>query len=521
VQRSKRVIKHGAECRIDDMYEFHHGPHATFSCTAAGIIYKAKLRKDNTNYAIKQVNKDYFGKSEDAWRNELELLMELDNPNIAKIFELWEDEKHVYLVMEYCRGGNIGDLHLRRKLDISEGAIAILVRQMVSAVCHLHQHGLVHGHVCVQNFLFSEPLVQHLEILDMVVKLIDYGLTHKFTWPEEHKKANCDSKSRKALSQRRVLDLRDLTCKAPEQLEGTQRPVAGSDIWALGVVTFYLICGRYPFTREEGNYKYEKVKCAQFDFLPKDVWSHVSHDCKRFISLCLQASAEARPSAINLMSAPWMAKAANALLDRNHDLNEEVKSRKMHCPLDAPLPSATDVIDHLKVMHKLSSFQKIAMTTAAHRLPTSRLKYVHRQFEIMDTNGDGVLTAHEMYTCLESAGLDGQELLEILKDIDTDADGVIEYTEFVATMFEFQKTLQESTAWSVFRVFDQDSSGNVSKKEIKQMLCDPGTATKLENSLPNVSISSVIREFDKDGDGQVGFEEFRELLLRSDGGAGD
>jgi len=61
----------------------------------------------------------------------------------------------------------------------------------------------------------------------------------------------------------------------------------------------------------------------------------------------------------------------------------------------------------------------------------------------------------------------------------------------------------------------------VSKKEIKQMLCDPGTATKLENSLPNVSISSVIREFDKDGDGQVGFEEFRELLLRSDGGAGD
>merc|ERR1719277_2325838 len=94
-----------------------------------------------------------------------------------------------------------------------------------------------------------------------------------------------------------------------------------------------------------------------------------------------------------------------------------------------------------------------------------------------------------------------------------DGDGVIEYTEFLAATYEFQQSIQEHAVLDIFRMFDQDGSGKVTKAEILQAL-GHGQASNLEHSFPDLNVDTVLRDLDKDGDGEIDAEEFKQLLLK-------
>merc|ERR1711990_914819 len=84
----------------------------------------------------------------------------------------------------------------------------------------------------------------------------------------------------------------------------------------------------------------------------------------------------------------------------------------------------------------------------------------------MDKNGDGVLSAQELFDALKESGVEEAKLKELLIEVDSDNSGAIEYTEFIAASWEFQNNLRESIVWGVFKLFDADDSGSVTKKEI-------------------------------------------------------
>merc|ERR1719188_698523 len=132
----------------------------------------------------------------------------------------------------------------------------------------------------------------------------------------------------------------------------------------------------------------------------------------------------------------------------------------------------------------------------------------------MDRNGDGVLLAEELHDGLKGAGVSNSELMEILKQIDTDGSGAISYTEFIASTYEFQRSLQDSTVWSVFRVFDADHSGKLTKKELLEALGCEHHRNGLEEKFPDTNLENVIQNLDKDGDGEIDFEEFKTLLQK-------
>merc|ERR1712060_365951 len=90
----------------------------------------------------------------------------------------------------------------------------------------------------------------------------------------------------------------------------------------------------------------------------------------------------------------------------------------------------------------------------------------------LDHNGDGLLTVVELKEGLELAGLKEipPDLQQIMKDVDADGSGVIDYTEFLAATLDKKAYLQEDVCWSAFRLFDRDGNGKISQTEVKAVL---------------------------------------------------
>jgi calcium-dependent protein kinase len=107
-------------------------------------------------------------------KREINCLRILDHPNIVKLFDLYEDQKYLNLVMEYCNGGELLERILKKGV-YDEQIAASQLRQIVLACNYLHQNGIVHRDLKPENFLF-ENKEENAQL-----KLIDFGLSTKFT----------------------------------------------------------------------------------------------------------------------------------------------------------------------------------------------------------------------------------------------------------------------------------------------------------------------------------------------------
>jgi calcium-dependent protein kinase len=541
--RVLRVCAHEDQ-QIAEQYEIETGKHGIVASSAAGSIHRAKHKKTGLPYAVKQLFKKSF--KGNWWGEEIENIMRLDHPHICRIFETWEDSENVYLVMELCSGGDLTSLAHRNSKKMNEATIAVLVRQMVSAVEHFHRCGsgnrpLVHTDIRLENWLFVEPLLQHTHVEDMSLKMIDYGLAMRHALMKGRHHANEKVDERLAKRRLTARDIRSAFCKAPEQIQEqlSDHLHPAMDTWALGVIAYFLLSGVAPFSRSVGNMNCERLKKAEYKFEPEKVWKVVTQEAKDFIRSCLQLDPAARPSATELLEkSSWM-HTAKDVFDRELQKRQgssrnnrteggeasalqasarQGNGNKQLSILDQPLPSAENVVQAFAKMNKLNQLEKAAVTAAAHRLPAFKLAGLRQAFEKMDKNGDGVLTAHELYAGLKDSGVEEEALLEMLKDVDSDGSGAIEYTEFIASVYDFQRNFQDNVVWSIFKLFDQDASGHMTKQELKGLInTDPHHRNSLQEQFPD-TLESAIDKLDQDGDGEISFEEFKGLLRPADKG---
>merc|ERR1711972_145012 len=92
-------------------------------------------------------------------------------------------------------------------------------------------------------------------------------------------------------------------------------------------------------------------------------------------------------------------------------------------------------------------------------------------------------TVGEMTEGLQKAGLKEipENLEQIMKQVDSDGSGVIDYTEFIAATLDKKQYIQEDVCWQAFRVFDRNGDGKISKEEMKAVLKDEDVAAMLAN----------------------------------------
>jgi len=126
--------------------------------------------------------------------------------------------------MEFCDGGELFDRIVKAK-RFTEQHAADIMRQMISAVKHLHEHGIVHRDLKPENFLMSDKSE------DAEIKMIDFGLSKRFAATEQVKKMHT------------VVGTPYYV--APEVLRGNYGREC--DVWSLGVILFIFLCGYPPF----------------------------------------------------------------------------------------------------------------------------------------------------------------------------------------------------------------------------------------------------------------------------------
>jgi len=130
-------------------------------------------------------------------------------------------------------------------------------------------------------------------------------------------------------------------------------------------------------------------------------------------------------------------------------------------------------------------------------------------FDFLDKDKDGKITSKELASVMVPLGHDPSdtELKDIISDVDSNHDGMIDFDEFLEMMArkisgpEVQAELREA-----FNVFDKDGNGTISEDELRQVMHNLG------EKLTDEDIKAMMREADTDGDGEVNFEEFVQMM---------
>ena len=201
---------------------------ATLGKGSFATVKKAKNRATQERFAVKVLSKKKMSEEDKAgMETEIEILKSLDHPNIVKLVDVFEDERHWCLVMELMQGGELFDQILEND-HFSEIEAREATKAMVDAIEYCHDKGICHRDIKPENLLLRSK-----EEGITSLKVADFGLARLL---EE------DS-------------LASTTCGtpgyvAPEVL--MQKPYGKAcDYWSIGVVTFILLSGTPPFYEED------------------------------------------------------------------------------------------------------------------------------------------------------------------------------------------------------------------------------------------------------------------------------
>ena len=141
---------------------------------AFGVVGKWRNLETGVIRAVKMLSKSKIKKNSlSDIVKEIEIVKDLDHPNIVKMYESYEDDKYLYIVTELIQGGELFDELIRRK-RFTEEDCAWIIKQILEALSYWHANSLVHKDIKPENILLDKPK----DIKG--VKLIDFGTAQRF-----------------------------------------------------------------------------------------------------------------------------------------------------------------------------------------------------------------------------------------------------------------------------------------------------------------------------------------------------
>ena len=480
---AKETIKFGKELFVDkshgaimDNYDVEKKP---LGKGGYGTVFKGINKKTGEARAIKKLSRK--GIEEDDYvrfLREIELLKKADHPNIIKLYELYESKHSIYLVMEKCDGGELFDdliTRVENGLMYTEKEVAIILKQVMSAVEYCHNNGICHRDLKPENILFSKKLkigtgkvdeknnpikVMKVDEKENPIKVIDFGLSQII-------KPDLASKVGTAYY------------VSPEILAG--KYTEKCDIWSSGVILYILLCGDPPFNGPNDQAIYKKIKEMKFKF--SDKFKDISEEAKDLISHMIAPEKE-RYSAKQVLEHKWFDKVKNAKLKELNFDGSFLKEYKNS--------------NHLK---------KLVLLFIASRIGDKEISELKEVFKAFDKNNDGQIDLEEFKKGLKeikSQHFSEQEISEFFSSIDTDKNNKIDYTEFLAATLEKKTYLQKERLFEAFCMMDKDNDGKITKDELKSIL-------KLE-SADDKLIEDLMNKADTNKDGVIDYEEFLNFM---------
>ena len=186
-----------------------------------GKVKLAIFKPTGEEFAIKILNKKNIQKQmKSVMLRENDIITKLNHINIVFVYKIIETPEEYYIVMEYCKLGELFDYIVKKK-RLSEEESSTLFYQLINGVEYLHSKGIAHRDLKPENLLLTE---------DMVLKIIDFGLSHEFL-EDQFLKTKCGSPS----------------YAAPEIIARPNYDGFKIDIWCCGIILYAMLCGYLPF----------------------------------------------------------------------------------------------------------------------------------------------------------------------------------------------------------------------------------------------------------------------------------
>ncbi len=283
-----------------------------------GLVKLGIDKKTGQKVAIKIMKKSSMDSSDlELVRTEIEILKICQHPNIIRLYNVFENADYLYIIMEYCSGGDLFSYLEKRNFRVSEQRASTIIHKMSTAVYYMHSFGVAHRDLKPENVLMTS----NDDNSDL--RILDFGLS-KILGPYE----KCDE------------PYGTLTYCAPEII--VDEPYSKAvDLWSLGIMTYLMISGKLPFNSEDENEIARQVVYDEPDYIKNPVWKNITQECKDFIKRLLEKDQNKRMSIKELLEHKWI---------KMYDTNKLTERRKSNSERgkDFELYSSTKKLEELQ-----------------------------------------------------------------------------------------------------------------------------------------------------------------------------
>jgi serine/threonine protein kinase len=245
------------------------------------VVHEAIQKETKEIFAVKRVSRNDLHPSDAvALHDEIAALQQVSEcQHIVRLFEVYDEPDHTFLVLECMKGGDLID-RIIEKRHYTEYDAKEVSRKLLLAVEYCHKLKIANRNLKPENLLLKAGS-------DTDVKISDFGYAKTVAFPN-CLRTQCGTEG----------------YVAPEILEHRPAYDIPCDMWSLGVIIYIVLGGYRPF-RGEGEEVMRQIRYGEYKF-HKRYWGHVSEDAKALIARMLTVDPEKRITATDALNSPWV-----------------------------------------------------------------------------------------------------------------------------------------------------------------------------------------------------------------------
>lgn len=508
---------------------------------AFGKVYLGKDKNTSKLVAIKiietaSIQDDYCTKS---LMNEIEIMKELKSPNIVGLFDVFFTKNNVYIITEFCNGGDLRSYLCKQKEPLPEGKARIILKDILIGFKELYNKKIIHRDLKPENILIN----------DNIFKIGDFGF----------------SKHVDNFKNQMLKTLVGTPLYMSPQILKHEVYSTKCDIWSLGLIYYEMLFGKTPWPARS---QYELVKNITEMGLKFPYNISITETSKLFLKQCLEINEEKRISWEQLFDHKILREPSSklSLYEKAGPTNVDMdsKSKEIIQKLQREIQEKKLSVNSLFQSGKLNEDKTLDIKqfiALIKKIDTNCSKeeaeYIFFKF---DVNQDNTMSFEEFNTLLcendytpYQANQDpfleekAEKILKILRlavqknslDIDKvfscfdkKKSSKLEFKEFQELLQIIDKNLTQKEVEYVFKIIDKDCSGFIDQEEFREVFKNANLKSvgKIEsNELDekanktistlreiifknNLDIKKIFKNFDKSKTGVLTLVEFNSMI---------
>lgn len=411
---------------------------------------------------------------------QLNILKDIDHPNITQLYECYDYEYKIYLISEYFSGDSLFNFLVDHHNSLTEENIKVIMYQLLNAIAYLHRKEIIYDNIILKNIYISK---------------IDTKKRRRNSLPKEPKKNNyeicliCSNYSVNNLLSKPIVGFqehelnRQIMYSSPEKLEKNITPLI--DEWACGVLMFMLICGEAPFRGKVNSEIIANIKSGSY-FLRSDVGEYFSSNCIDLLEKLLEVNYVNRINAEDAL---------------HHSFFSEFFVKKV---------DDVDLLKKLLLIKKpFSIFHEYVIAYLCYNfIDKIEENKLLKLFRIIDSDNKNVFSLNDLKDTFIENNVDytSDELNNIIQILDTDKNDKIQYQEFLRAMCDKKDLFNDDNLKSTFLFIDNDNKGFIDVIDIGKFIF------KDDDEKHTKEIEDCIKSFGMKNNDKMNLEQFCNVI---------